>query len=271
MWRLKSNRPLAVFDIESTGVNPRMDRIIDLAIVKVMPDGTRETHAYRVNPEKPIPAEVIAIHGIRDEDVKDCPTFGEIALAVAGQLEECDLAGYNLIHFDIPMLTEEFRRAGVPFALEGRRVIDAQRIFHRREPRDLTAALNFYCGESHDGAHGALEDVEATIRVIEGQLDRYTDLPDTIDGLDAFCNPRNPAWLDRTGKLKWKDGEAVINFGRNQGRLLRDLARTEAGFLRWILNSNFPQDTRDIVTDALDGKFPEAPPAGSSENSSDED
>jgi DNA polymerase-3 subunit epsilon len=260
MLQLITDRPLAIYDIEATGISPRGDRIVDLAIVVITPDGTRTQHSWRFNPERPIPAEASAIHGIYDADVKFSPKFRDKAQDVARVLKDCDLAGYNLIHFDIPMLSEEFIRAGVPFVVEGRRIIDAQRIFHKREPRDLSAALRFYCNEMHLGAHGAIDDVLATVRVIEGQFERYKDLPRDIDQLDKLCNPRDPAWLDSTGKLKWADGEVLINFGRNQGRKLKDLARTEPNFLKWMIGKSFPRDVTEIIEDALKGKFP-VPPA----------
>ena len=261
MLNLRLERPLVFFDIEATGINPRADRLIDLALVKYPVTGEPERHHWRVNPERPIPADAAAIHGITTEDVKNCPPFREIAPFVATLLEGCDLGGYNIIHFDIPMLEEEFRRASVPFTAEGRRVLDAQRIFHKREPRDLSAALRFYCGDTHAGAHGALEDVLATVRVVEGQLERYADLPRDLESLHLYCNPRNPLWVDRTGKLKWVNGEAAVNFGKNGGRTLRELAadREGQGFLRWMLKSDFPRDTLDHVQNALAGKFPAAP------------
>jgi DNA polymerase-3 subunit epsilon len=260
MLKLVTDRPLAIFDIEATGVNPRGDRIVDLAIVVIAPDGSRQQHSWRFNPERPIPPEATAIHGIHDADVKFSPRFRDKAQEIARVLNNCDLAGYNLIHYDIPMLTEEFIRAAVPFTAEGRRVIDAQKIFHKREPRDLSAALRFYCNELHLGAHGAIDDVLATIRVIEGQFEKYKDLPRDIAELDRYCNPRDPSWIDTTGKLKWADGEVTINFGRYAGRKLRELAKTEPNFLKWMLNKSFPRDVTDVVADALKGKYP-APPA----------
>ena len=261
MMPLKTDRPLAFFDIESTGTNVRADRIIDLAVVKLHPDGRREEHTFRVNPERPIPVEASAVHGIYDKDVKDCPTFKQVASKVATVFEGCDLGGYNILRFDIPMLCEEFTRAGVPFIAEGRRVVDPQRIFHQREPRDLTAALRFYCGELHLGAHGALDDVLATIQVLEGQFGKYADLPQDIEALNDYCNPRDPSWADQTGKLKWVAGELTINFGAKQGQKLRELAQSDTGYLRWILQKNFPRDTTEIVSNALKGKFPPAPAA----------
>ncbi|HBA85259.1 MAG TPA: DNA polymerase III subunit epsilon [Verrucomicrobia bacterium] len=258
--KLKLERPLAVFDIESTGINRKADRIIDLAIVKMLPKGKAEPFTFRFNPEMPIPPESTAIHGIHDEDVVNCPTFKEKAAEVLQLLEDCDLGGYNVLGFDIPMLTEEFLRAGIAFVMEGRRVFDAQRVFHKREPRDLTAALRFYCSEMHLGAHGALEDVLATIRVMEGQYQRYTDLPNELDELDAYCNPRDPAWVDRNGRLKWTAGEVIVNFSKKQGQKLRDIVRDDPGFIHWMLKSDFPKDTKDILQNALKGIYPTPPP-----------
>lgn len=267
---LQTDKPIAFFDIEATGINFRTDRIIELAIVKMAPGGARETHTYLFNPERPIPAEAIAVHGITDEDVKDCPAFSEVAPHIATLLEGCDLAGYNVIHYDIPMLQAEFERSAVPFEVEGRRIVDAQKIFHKKEPRDLSAALSFYCGDTHTGAHGALEDVEATIRVLEGQMERYPDLPRDIDPLSEFCDQRDPSWADRRGRFKWVNGELVINFGKKQGKPLREIARYEPSFLRWMVSSSFPPDATAIARDALDNKFPDPPtPSGATGGNND--
>ncbi len=261
MLNLHLDRPIVFFDIEATGINPRSDRLIDLAVVKYPVTGEPEQHHWRVNPERAIPPEAAAIHGIHDADVANCPPFRALAAHVATILEGCDLAGYNIIHFDIPMLEEEFRRSSIPFSADGRRILDAQRIFHKREPRDLSAALKFYCGGTHTGAHGALEDVLATVRVVQGQLERYADLPRDLGSLHLYCNPRNPLWVDKTGRLKWVDGEPAINFGKNGGRKLRELVndREGQGFLRWMLKSDFPRDTLDIVQNAMAGQYPTPP------------
>jgi len=258
MTNLKLERPLAVLDIESTGINPRMDRIIDLAIVKLFPDGRREQHVFRVNPEIPIPVETTAIHHITNADVAHAPPFRQMARQILDILEDCDLGGFGAARFDVPMLAEEFARAGVEFYPDNRRIVDAQRIYHKKEPRDLSAALAFYCGKMHLGAHGAEADVLATLAVLEAQLQKYSDLPRSVAELDQYCNPpRNPAWADRTGKLKWQNGELLINFGvQNIGRTLKDLVRDNPKFLMWILKSDFPADTKRIVADALEGRFP---------------
>lgn len=259
MLDLKLDRPLAVFDIESTGTNRRVDRIIDLAILKVHPGGRKEQHLFRVNPGMPIPPEATAVHGITNDDVKDSPSFKDIAGKVMEVLKDCDLCGYNILSFDIPLLMEEFARVGMSLNLETFRILDAQRIFHRRVPRDLSAALQYYCGEFHLGAHGAMEDVLATLRVVEGQLERYADLPRDLDALDAYCNPRDPAWVDRAGKLKWVDGEMVINFGKNQGQKVRDLVKKDPGFLKWMVRNDFPKETTTLIENALKGEFPKPP------------
>ncbi len=254
-------RPLAVFDIESTGLNKKTDRIIDLAIVRIHPDGTQDAHSFRVNPERPIPKDSTEVHGITDDDVKDAPTFKEVAPQVVTLLDPCDFSGFNVLRYDAPLLLEEFARVGVPFSMEGRRILDAQRIFHIKEPRDLSAALTFYCGEMHLGAHGALDDVLATVRVLDAQFERYEDLPKDMDALDALCNPRDPRWADASGKIKWQDGDLVVNFGQQQGQPLRTLAAKNAGYLEWILRSDFPDDTKDLVRNAMSNRYPDPPSA----------
>lgn len=262
MSELKLDRPLAFFDIEATGISPRADRIIDLAIVTLNPDGTRVTNTFRVNPEMHIPEDSTRIHGITDEDVEGSPTFREIAAEINSVLEGCDLGGYNIVRFDIPMLVEEFTRAGIKFEVDSRRLIDAQRIFHQKEPRDLSAALSFYCGETHMGAHGAEADVLATINVLEGQFTKYPDLPGEMDALHDFCNPRDPSWVDSQGRLKWSGGEVALNFGKKKGQLLRRIVEEDQGFIKWMLRSDFPADTRQIVQDAMHGIWPDAPKSG---------
>lgn len=255
MFKWQLDRPLAVFDIEATGINPRTDRVIELSIVKLMPPkGEHQLHTFLINPGMPIPAESAAIHGITDADVADKPTFKALAPDLFRLLDGCDLGGYNIIRFDIPMLIEEFLRASLNFSMEGRRIIDSQRIYHKREPRDLAAALKFYCGELFLEGHRAEADALATVRVLEGQFSKYSDLPRDLDELDKYCNLRDPSWVDRDGKLRWQNGEIAINFGKNKGRLVGELARVDAGFLKWILKSDFASDTKDIISKILDGK-----------------
>ncbi len=256
MSKLQLYRPLAMLDIEATGTNPQTDRIIDLAFVKLFPDGRQESHEFRLNPIIPIPPEATAIHGIHDEDVHNAPPFKDRAQAIADALANSDLAGFNLLRFDIPMLVEEFLRVGIEFDVSTRRVVDVQRIFHKREPRDLTAALAFYCQEMHLGAHGAMADVTATLHVLEAQLQRYHDLPTDVGALDEYCNPRDPSWVDREGRLKWAGDEIVLNFGKKKGESLHALVRADPGFIKWMLRSNFPRDVKTVIEDGMRGVWP---------------
>lgn len=258
---LKLSRPLVVFDIEATGPNPRTDRIIEIALIRLSPDGSRETFCWRINPQCPIPPEASAVHGIFDKDVAQCPTFLIKAPDIAAAFGDADLSGFNVLRYDIPMLAEEFFRAGQPFSFEGRMVVDAQRIFHRKVPRDLSAALSYYCGELHVDAHGAMPDATATLRVLEAQLQRYSDLPRDVEGLDDYCSPRQPDWVDRTGRLKWQNGEVVLNFGKRQGEQLRKVMRSDPSFIAWMLRSDFPGDTKKVLRDVQNDIWPEPPPA----------
>ena len=264
---LKLNRPLVVFDIESTGVSPRTDRIIELAAIKVLPDGTEESRCWLLNPMVPIPPETTAIHGITDEIVRDCPTFADKAAEIFAFFEGCDLSGFNADRFDIPCLEEEFSRAGLNFAASARKHVDVQRIYHRMEPRDLTAAVRFYCGRDHAGAHGAEADTRATLDVLKAQMARtdgaYAELPRQVDELDEYLVPHDPLNADRQGLLRWKNGELLVNFGKKRGRSLKELLLNEPNFLRWILKGDFDTEVRMIVRDLLEnGRLPPAPQAG---------
>lgn len=257
---LKLDRPIAFLDLETTGIIPRADRIVEIAIIKMHPDGRQEKLVERINPTVPIPPQTTAIHGISDADVANCPTFADRAQAIFAFLEGCDLGGYNLSRFDVPLLAEEFLRAGLVFVLEGRRVIDAQTIYHKREPRDLSAALRFYCSElDFEDAHSAEADVLATMRVLEGQLERYRDLPRDVAQLDEVCNRSQPDWVDRSGRLKWANKEVVLNFGKKKGTSLRYVIENEPSFIKWMLRSDFPRDVLDIVEKAMAGEWPEPP------------
>ena len=259
--RLRLDRPLVVFDLEATGLNKRADRIVAIALVRYEPSGRIEQADYLINPGIPIPEETTAIHGITDADVAAAPSFAEMAESLAAHFEGADLAGYNILGYDIPLLTEEFARANRPFSVDGRRILDAQRIFFRNEPRDLSAALRYYCGDAHDNSHDALGDVLATIRVLDGQFRKYPELPDAMDALNDYCDPRDPAWVDRAGRLKWARGEVVFNFGKFQGQSLRSTVADDPNFITWLLRSDFPDDTKQIVRDAVNGKYPAPPPA----------
>jgi DNA polymerase-3 subunit epsilon len=244
---LPLDRPLVVFDTETTGTNPRTDRIIEIACLKIRPDGSQENYVRRLNPGMPIPPASSAIHGILDADVASAPRFRDIAAELAAFLDGSDLAGYNITGFDLPALRMEFLRAGVPFEILDRRIVDAQRIFFSREPRHLAAAARFYCQTEHAGAHGALADAEMTARVLAGQLERYTELPRTVIELhQQFCAGLDQD-VDPEGRIRLVNGEPTINFGKNRGRLLRDISREEPGLLRWILKGDFSDPVKQIA------------------------
>ena len=260
---IELKRPLVVFDIESTGISPRKDRIIELAAIKVMPDGTEVSRCWLFNPTVHIPEETTAIHGIADEDVKDCPTFADRAKEILAFFEGCDLSGFNADRFDIPCLEEEFARCSLNFAAGRRKHVDVQRIYHRMEPRDLTAAVGFYCHRSHEGAHGAEADTAATLEVLKAQLARqdgpYAQLPRSVDEMDEYLVPHDPLNADRGGMFRWKDGEWTVNFGKKRGESLKKIMLNEPNFLKWMLKGDFDTEARMIAADALEGRLPPAP------------
>ena len=257
---LRLDRPLVVFDIESTGTTPRKDRIIELAAVKLMPDGTEISKCWLMNPGVKIPPETTKIHGITDEIVKDCPTFADKADEIFAFFEGCDLSGFNADRFDIPCLEEEFARVGKNFAPSSRRHVDVQRIYHRMEPRDLSAAVRFYLGRDHTGAHGAEADARATLEVLKAQMEKYPELPQTVKEMDEYLVPHDPLNADRYGMLRWKDGELTINFGKKKGESLRKLMLNEPNYLRWIVKGDFDTEVKAIVRDLMEnGRLPPRP------------
>ena len=249
-------RPLVFFDIESTGTNPYRDRIVEIAVIKVMPDGSRQEVVRRINPSMPIPAGASAVHGIYDDDVKDAPTFDVVAQNLYNYLEGCDLAGYNIVKFDVPMLQEEFKRCGLTLNMQNRKLIDVFNIFCRLYPRNLTAAYKFFCGGNLEDAHSALADTDATVAVLLGQLAKHPELPRETAGLAEFSAARDADFIDSEGRLKFSGDDAVINFGKNSGRRLKDLAAEDPGFLRWMLRSDFSDDVKAVIQKALQGEFP---------------
>ncbi len=254
---LQLTRPLAVFDIESTGVVPQRDRIVEIAVMKIMPDGTSRTTVRRLNPGMPIPPGATAIHGISDADVADCPQFADIADKLLAYLDGCDLAGYNIQGFDVPLLENEFKRVGLDLNTSSRRIIDAYNIFCKLYPRTLTAAYKFFCGKDLEGAHGAAADTAATFEVLLGELAKHPELPRDPAALAEFSDMTDPDAVDRSRRFKWNGDEVMVNFGKYAGRSLRDIAENEPGFLRWIIKSDFPDDVRAIAEKALIGIFPE--------------
>lgn len=239
-------RPLAVIDLESTGTDPATDRIVEVAVLTVRPDGTEESFESRVNPVRPIPAAATAVHGIGDADVRDAPTFAALAPELARLLAGCDLAGFGIAGFDLPLLCAEFARAGAAFALAGRAVLDALAVYRRYEARTLSAAVAFYLGRSHAGAHAAGADARAAAEVLDAQVGRY-GLPAAPPALHAAL-----ADVDIAGKFRRGDGGAVlVAFGKHAGRTLADVARTDPDYLAWVLTRPFLADVHDLVRAAL--------------------
>lgn len=245
---LRLERPLCFFDLETTGIQVVHDRIVELCIVKVMPDNERRSKVWRVNPGRPIPAGASAVHGITDEMVANCPSFAEIAAEVADYLVGCDLAGYNSNKFDIPLLAEEMLRAQVDFDFQNCFAVDVQNIFHRLEERTLSAAYKFYCGKPLENAHTAEADVLATLEVLEAQLDRYPDqLENDVPFLAAFSNRQKV--VDFAGFLAYDaDGQEIFTFGKYKGRRVREILLTDNGYYSWVLNADFPLYTKKALT-----------------------
>lgn len=255
--KIQLSRPLVFFDLETTGVNIAKDRVVELSYYKVFPNGTKEGKTYRVRPTiidamglettMHIPEQASAVHGIYDDDVKDCPTFNEIANEVASVFEGSDIAGYNSNHFDIPLLGEEFLRAGVQFDFSNRNMIDVFTIFTRKEQRTLSAAYAFYCGKDLTDAHSANADTLATYEVLLAQTERYADLPTTVDGLAKYSAP-SVRYADLAGKLGYNDkGEVVFAFGKYKDVPVSEVLVRDSGYYGWIMNGDFPQYTKNVI------------------------
>lgn len=244
---LNLKKPIIFFDLETTGTNITHDRIVEISVIKIMPNGEEREYTKRINPEMPIPAEATAVHHITDADVADAPTFKQLASQLAKGFEGCDIAGFNSNRFDVPMLAEEFARAGVDFDFSRARFIDVQTIFHKKEQRTLVAAYRFYCGKELDGAHSANADTRATYEVLKAQLDRYDDLPNDMEELSRYSAPtRN---VDLMGRIVLNDKDVpVINFGKYKGQPVIDVLRRDPGYYSWIQQGDFSGDTKRTFT-----------------------
>ncbi|MCC8018914.1 MAG: 3'-5' exonuclease [Rikenellaceae bacterium] len=247
--KLNLKNPLIFLDLETTGVDPAKDRIVEISLVKLMPDGSREVKTRRLNPEMPIPPQSTAVHHITDEDVKDCPTFREVAKSLAAYLEGCDFAGYNSNKFDIPVLAEEFLRAGVDIDFKKRKCIDVQNIFHKMEQRTLVAAYKFYCGKELQGAHSAEADTLATLEVLEAQLEMYEEhLQNDVEFLSEFSS--RTKHVDYAGRICYDEkGVEVFSFGKHKGRCVADVFRDEPSYYSWMMNGDFPEYTKKVITE----------------------
>lgn len=249
-------RPLVILDLEATGTAPHRDRIVEISVLKIFPDGRKMVRERRVNPGMSIPSDASAVHGIYNDDVAHEPDFPHIATGLAELLADCDLAGFGIVQFDLPMLRAEFERAGVEFNIEGRYILDAKAIYHHKEPRTLGAAHAFYCGEPLEDAHSATADTLATYRVLVRQLQRYPDLPHTLDELHRLSNPRQADFVDSEGKLIWRDGEVYFNFGKHRGVPLREAVTIDYEYVRWLTQKDFRPDFKTIIAQCLEGKYP---------------
>lgn len=261
---MKLRKPVVFFDLETTGVAPDRDRIVDLAFLRRAPDGQEEVFSSLVDPGMPIPPEATAVHHITDEMVRGQPTFAALAPKLLDFIGDADLAGFGILRFDVPMLTAEFQRAGITFTTASRSLVDALTVFHRMEPRNLTAAYKLYCGKALEDAHRAEADMRASSDVLWAQLERYPELPKDMAGLAAFCaEQRDSAAVDGQGKLVWRNGKAAFNFGKHRTLTLEEVARKEPGYIEWLMKAErtTPELAR-ICSEALMGKFPVKPAAG---------
>lgn len=245
--KLNLKNPLIFFDLETTGVDVSKDRIVEICYIKVFPDGSEKEYTRRINPGMHIPEGASAVHGIYDDDVKDCPLFKEVAKEIAADFEGCDLAGFNSNRFDLPMLAEEFLRAQVDIDLTRHHAIDVQVLYHKREPRTLSAAHKFYCGCEFDNAHSALADTRATYEVLKAQLDHYDDMENDVAALAKESSfTRN---VDFAGRFVYDDaGREVFNFGKYKGEPVAAVLQRDPGYYGWMMNGDFPLNTKQALT-----------------------
>jgi DNA polymerase-3 subunit epsilon len=245
--QLSLKNSLVIFDLETTGINPNTDRIVEISYIKVHPNGNEESKTFRINPGIPIPKEASEIHHIMDEDVADCPTFKEIGKLIAKDIEGCDLAGFNSNRYDIPLLAEEFLRNDIDIDLSRRKFVDVQVIFHKMEQRTLGAAYKFYCDKELEGAHGAEADARATYEVLKAQLDRYPDLKNDVGYLSEFsAHNKN---VDFSGKMVYNDqGIEVFNFGKYKDMPVEDVLKKDIGYYGWMMNGDFSLHTKKALT-----------------------
>lgn len=244
---LHLTRPLCFFDLETTGTNVVKDRIVEISILKLFPNGNRESKTWVVNPQRPIPPEVVEIHGISDEKVADAPTFKQLSKAIYQMIKDSDLAGFNSDRFDIPLLVEELLRAGVDFDMKNNVSVDVQTIFHKMEKRTLGAAYTFYCDKSLDDAHSAEADTRATYEVLLGQLERYPELENNIQKLSEFTTRKQS--LDFAGFIvRNEEEQAVFSFGKHKGKPVSEVLENEPGYFGWLLKADFPLHTKKVLT-----------------------
>ena len=251
---LHLSRPLVFFDLETTGINPAKDRIVQISLLKVYPDGKEELNTFLVNPQMPIPPQASAVHGITDEDVKNAPTFSEIAGDIITIIKDADIAGFNSNRFDVPMLAEELLRVGATdFDFTKTRFIDVQVIYHKKEPRTLAAAYKFYTGNELQEAHSADADTIATYEVLKAQLDKYDDLTNTVEFLSEFSTQKKS--VDMAGFIVYDDnGREIFTFGKYKGQPVEDVMKRDSGYYGWIQNADFPLYTKKVLSEIYQRK-----------------
>ncbi|MBI1220963.1 MAG: 3'-5' exonuclease [Bacteroidetes bacterium] len=244
---IQIHRPLVFFDLETTGINTTNDRIIEIYLIKLMPDGSEDHKRYLINPGIPIPEQASAIHGIYDKDVEGLPGFKDIAHELSTYLENCDFAGFNSNRFDFPMLVEEFLRHSIDFDIENRKFVDVQRIFHVLEPRNLAAAYRFYCNKELENAHSAEADTMATFEILKAQITKYDQLEPSLDFLHHFSGQSN--LVDLAGRIvKNEKGLEVFNFGKHKGKTVAEVFKKEPSYYDWMMKGDFPQQTKNVLT-----------------------
>lgn len=245
--KLNLKNPVVFFDLETTGVNIASDRIVEIAYLKVFPNGNEVSRKLRINPEMFIPKEASDVHGITNEDVKDCPTFKQVAKEIAADFEGADIAGFNSNRFDVPLLAEEFLRADVDLDMTRRKFIDVQVIFHKMEQRTLVAAMKFYCGKELEGAHSADADTRATYEVLMAQLDRYPELQNDVTWLSEFSSHTNN--VDFAGRIVYNEqGIEVFNFGKYKGIPVREVFQRDPSYYSWMMQGDFTLNTKQVLT-----------------------
>ena len=246
--KLNLNKPICFFDLETTGTNPGKDKIVEIAVLKIDTNNQKKEMVWRVNPECPIPEEASSVHGITDEMVKDQPIFKHFSKEIFNFIEGCDLGGYNIDKFDLPLLVEEFIRSGIDVSSFVKvKTVDVQTIFFKKEPRDLSSALKFYCNKDHGNAHTALDDTIATYEVLLSQLDKYDDLEPSVDFLSTLT--RRNKNIDFAGRIIEDDnGDAIFNFGKHKGKKVKEVLSKEKGYYSWMMNSDFPEYTKKVIT-----------------------
>ncbi len=261
---LKLDKPIVFYDLETDGVNTDVHKIIEISAIKIHPDGRVEGPiTQKINPERPIPSDATAKHGIKDEDVKDKPTFRQVSKVFYEFFDKCHVGGFNILTFDNRILQKEFERAGYPaFDFNDKSVVDVMRIFHNKvkiekgTTRKLTDAYKYYCGQDLKNAHQAEADILATVETLKGQFEAYPDVPREVNDLGGYCSNSTPDFVDPQGKFVWINNEVVFNFGKFRDKPLREVVETNRGYLEWMLSKDFPNHVKDVISNALRGQYP---------------